>query len=151
MIIQTISHREDETLNLDGFVELAIFALEREEVPDECVVSIAVVENDEMADLNFQYREKEGPTDVLSFPCDSTDDMFDEDEPITLGDIIIAPAIAVVQAEELGHSVEHELNVLLIHGILHLLGYDHIDDADAEIMQARERSILEAWSFHKGL
>lgn len=146
MIIQTVSHREPEPLNIDGFVDLAIFALTREEAPDECIVSVAIVSNEEMAELNLQYRGKEGPTDVLSFPCDSPDDMFDEDEPITLGDIIIAPEVAAEQARELEHTIEEELNLLLVHGVLHLLGYDHIEDEDASTMQARERSILEAWA-----
>jgi probable rRNA maturation factor len=62
-----------------------------------------------------------------------------------LGDVVIAPDIAVAQAEEYGHTVEEELNLLLVHGILHLLGYDHEADEDAVVMQARERTLLEAW------
>jgi probable rRNA maturation factor len=64
---------------------------------------------------------------------------------VTLGDVVIAPAIAESQAAEYGHTVEEELNLLLVHGILHLLGYDHEDDADAIAMQTRERVLLDAW------
>lgn len=146
MDIQTISHREDELLDLDGFVNLALFVLEVENAPDQCEVSIAVVDIEEMTSLNEQYRDKTGPTDVLSFPCDDPTDMSTPDQPITLGDIIIAPDIALSQAAEYGHTAEEELNLLLVHGVLHLLGYDHIEDDEASVMQARERSILEAWA-----
>jgi probable rRNA maturation factor len=65
---------------------------------------------------------------------------------VTLGDVVIAPEVAEAQAEEYGHTVEEELNLLLVHGVLHLLGYDHEDDGDALAMQARERALLTAWS-----
>ncbi len=67
-------------------------------------------------------------------------------EPVTLGDVVIAPEIAEQQAAELGHTVEEELNLLLVHGVLHLLGYDHIEDVDAAAMQSRERALLDAWA-----
>ena len=62
-----------------------------------------------------------------------------------MGDVVIAPEVAEAQAAEYGHTVEEELNLLLVHGVLHLLGYDHEDDDDAEAMQARERALLLAW------
>jgi len=143
--IRIVSHRESEPLKLEAFVELASFTLEREEAPAAVEVSIAIVEVDEIAELNSMYRGKEGPTDVLSFPCDEPTAVVGPDECITLGDIVIAPAVAEGQARELGHTVEHELNLLLVHGVLHLMGYDHIEDDDAAVMQQREASILEAW------
>lgn len=145
MDIRIVSHREPEILNLEAFTELAAFALEREGAPDVVEVSIAIVDSEEIAQLNQSYRGKDGPTDVLSFPCDEPTMAVGPDESITLGDIVIAPEVAEAQALELGHTVEHELNLLLVHGVLHLMGYDHIKDADAQVMQARETSILEAW------
>ena len=68
------------------------------------------------------------------------------DEPVTLGDVVIAPEVAESQAVEYGHTVEEELNLLLVHGVLHLLGYDHDSDKDAAAMQARERVLLQAWA-----
>jgi len=115
-----------------------------EEAPDESELSIALVDSDEMASLNEQYRGIEGPTDVLSFGCDDPCPT-PGDEPITLGDVIIAPEVASAQASELGTTVESELNLLLVHGILHLLGYDHDSDEDAEVMQQRERVLLDAY------
>lgn len=145
MRISTVSHREPEPLDLDAFERIARFALQLEEVPDETELSIALVDTDEMTRLNEQYRGIEGPTDVLSFGCDDPCPT-PGDEPITLGDVVIAPAVAEKQAVELGHSVEHELDVLLVHGILHLLGYDHEADDDSGAMAAREAAILDAYA-----
>jgi probable rRNA maturation factor len=143
--ISITSHREPEPLDLAAFERLAAFVLDREEVPDAAELSIAVVELDEMANLNERYRGVSGPTDVLSFGCDDPC-VAQSDEPITLGDVIIAPQVAEQQAAEYGHTVEEELNLLLVHGVLHLLGYEHETDVQAEIMQARERVLLDAYA-----
>jgi len=143
--IDVTSHREPEPLDPAGFIRLAEFVLIAEEAPEHCELSIALVDLDEMTELNREYRGKEGPTDVLSFECDDPCAIASADQPVMLGDVIIAPEVAVAQAEEYGHTAEDELNLLLVHGILHLLGYDHIDDADALAMQARERAVLSAW------
>lgn len=138
------SHRDPEPLDLAAFEKLAEFVLSREDVAYDVELSIAVVDLEEMAELNERYRGKEGPTDVLSFGCDDPCPV-EGDEPVTLGDVVIAPAVAIAQAEEYGHTVEEELNLLLVHGILHLLGYDHEEDDAAAAMQAREREILLAY------
>ena len=106
---------------------------------------MALVDADEIARLNEQYRGVVGPTDVLSFGCDDPEPV-DSDEPITLGDVVIAPDVATTQAAELGTTVEAELDLLLVHGVLHLLGYDHEADEDAAAMQERERAVLAAWA-----
>jgi len=146
VLISIVSHREPEPLDLTAFERLASFALEREEAPENCELSIAVVDLAEMTSLNEQHRGKTGPTDVLSFVCDDVCAVFGPDEPIVLGDVIIAPEVAEEQAAEYGHTVEEELNLLLVHGVLHLLGYEHEGDDEAAAMQARERAILLAWS-----
>lgn len=146
MQISVLSRRDPEPLDLGAFERLAAFVLEREDTIDSVELSIAVVELAEMTDLNERYRGKAGPTDVLSFPCDDPCAVVEPGEPVTIGDVVIAPEVAEAQAAEYGHTVEEELNLLLVHGVLHLLGYDHEDDADAEAMQARERVILEAWA-----
>ncbi len=145
MRISITSHREPEPLDLGAFEILAEFVLDREDVPESAELSIAVVEVAEMATLNERYRGKEGPTDVLSFGCDDPCPV-DSDEPVTLGDVVIAPEVAEAQAAELGHTVEVELNLLLVHGILHLLGYEHDSDEGAAAMQARERVLLDGYS-----
>ena len=132
--------------------ELALFVLEREQAPANAEVSLAFVTNDDMAQLNAEYRGKSGPTDVLSFECDGLDDDFDVPlgqegcDIFELGDVIIAPDVAEAQSEEFGHSFEAELSLLLVHGLLHLLGYDHIEDGEAEEMEAKERELLGAWA-----
>lgn len=144
MQISVTSHREPEPLDLSAFEQLAAFVLEREDVPDGAELSIAVVDLEEMASLNERYRQIEGPTDVLSFPCDDPC-VAVADEPITLGDVVVAPAVAERQAAEYGHTVEDELNLLLVHGVLHLLGYEHESDEGAAVMQERERMLLSAY------
>jgi probable rRNA maturation factor len=90
--------------------------------------------------LNRDYRGKDKATDVLSFAQREGEFALAND---ILGDVIISIETAQRQAQERGHTVEKEIRILLIHGILHLLGYDHIEDDEAEEMEAEERSILE--------
>ena len=144
MQVSVSSHREPEPLRLGAFEELSLHVLRMEQAPEESELSVALVEVEEMTHLNEQYRGVQGPTDVLSFGCDDPCAAV-ADEPITLGDVIIAPEIAAAQADELGTTIESELNLLLVHGILHLLGYDHDSDEDAAVMQERERVLLDAY------
>jgi probable rRNA maturation factor len=145
MQVRVTSHRDPEPLALEAFERLGAFALRLEEAPDASELSVAIVGTEEMAHLNEQYRGVAGPTDVLSFGCDDPCPAG-SDEPITLGDVIVAPEVAETQAAELGTTVEAELNLLLVHGILHLLGYEHDSDERAGAMQTRERAILQAWA-----
>ncbi|MCX8007672.1 MAG: rRNA maturation RNase YbeY [Coriobacteriia bacterium] len=145
MLVRVTSHREPEPLALDAFERLALHVLRMEDAPDEVELSIAIVGTEEMSRLNQQYRGIDGPTDVLSFGCDDPC-LATEGEPIVLGDVIIAPEVAERQAAELGVTVEAELNLLLVHGILHLFGYDHDDEEDARVMQERERVVLDAYA-----
>jgi probable rRNA maturation factor len=145
MKVRVTSHRDPEPLALEAFERLGAFVMTMEDVPETAELSVAVVDADEMAHLNERYRGVAGPTDVLSFGCDDPCPVG-SDEPITLGDVIIAPDVAVTQAAELGTTVEAELNLLLVHGVLHLLGYEHDDDDAARAMQDRERVLLDAWS-----
>lgn len=146
MNVEVSSQRDPEPLALEAFERLATFVLKREEAPESSELSVALVSTEEMAALNERYRGKQGPTDVLSFGCDDPCVATEEGEPITLGDVIIAPEVAESQAIELGTTIESELNLLLVHGILHLLGYDHESDEDAAVMQARERALLDAYA-----
>ena len=131
--------------------ELAQFVLAREERPFNTEVSISFVTDEAIAELNEKYRGKQGPTDVLSFECDGVDDDLSamtlaEDPIFELGDVIIAPDVAARQTREFGTSFEEEISLLLVHGLLHLCGYDHVEDNEAEAMEKREADILEDWS-----
>jgi probable rRNA maturation factor len=145
MLVSITTMRDPEPLDLSAFERLGLFVLAHEEVEDNTELSVAIVPVEDMADLNMKYLGVEGPTDVLSFGCDDVC-AAPGDEPFTLGDVIIAPEVALAQAEEYGTTAEAELNLLLVHGILHLLGYDHEADTDAEVMQAREKTLLAAWT-----
>lgn len=107
----------------------------------EAELSIQLVDDAEMTLLNEHYRGKAGPTDVLSFSL-ATGEHAEYCGGL-LGDVVIDFAQATRQAAELGHGVEEELLRLLVHGVLHLLGYDHEIDADAERMQAEEARLWE--------
>lgn len=101
----------------------------QEEFKVNVPLSVVLVSDKRIAGMNRKYRNRKGPTDVLSFSYD---------DPEYLGDIIISVETAMRQAEEMGHSLEKELKVLLIHGFLHLLGYDHETD-NGEMRELEER------------
>ena len=150
-ILIDYAYRESDLAALP-IEKLALFALEREGMPSNTEVSISFVDNDEIASLNSEFRGHEGPTDVLSFECDmdEEDEAFPEGELFELGDVIIAPDVAEAQTAVFSTTFEQEISLLLVHGLLHLCGYDHIEDEDALEMQARERDILGAWFALRG-
>ena len=119
------------------------------ELGPEVEISVLLVDNETIRSLNRDYRNKDAATDVLSFPMEEA--MDGEPEPAViggpterlLGDLVISVEMAVAQAAEYGHSVERELAFLSVHGLLHLLGYDHESGVEAEAaMQAEEKRIL---------
>lgn len=125
------------------------FALKESGAPESSEVSVSFVDNDEMTSLNEQYRDISGPTDVLSFECDNLEDGFPTDKELQghiLGDIVIAPDVAFKQASELGSSLEDEIDLLCVHGILHLQGYDHVLDDEAKEMEDLQKDILDKWT-----
>jgi len=106
-------------------------------------LSVVLTSDDEIRDLNRQYRGKDTPTDVLSFP--QTEGEFGDVDPDFLGDIVISVETALRQAAEKGAPPEREIDILLVHGLLHLLGYDHeTNRADAARMRRMERKLLGA-------
>jgi probable rRNA maturation factor len=115
--------------------------LEEEGYDDEAEVSIVFVDNPRIQALNKQYRGVDSPTDVLSFSMQEGENIPGEDN--LLGDVIISLETALHQAKEFGHSVEREIAYLAVHGVLHLLGYDHIDEADRKQMREKEESIMQ--------
>lgn len=122
------------------------YTLMVEDIDDDAEATLVFVDDNEIRELNYQYREKNCPTDVLSFAIlEENDEEPDFEDPIgemLLGDIVISLERAVVQAEEYGHSFERELAFLTVHGILHLLGYDHETEEEEKLMFARQEEIL---------
>jgi len=110
----------------------------------DTTVSVAIVSESTIQSLNFQYRNKDTVTDVLAFN-------LMENQPVlepTLGEIIICYNKALLQAQELGHSVDYEIATLSIHGLCHLIGYDHQTDVDYQEMQIKEKDILSIVKEH---
>lgn len=121
-------------------------SLNYEEFELDCEISLSLVTNDEIYEINKQFRNIDSPTDVLSFPQltfeeGETADVNENGE-IVLGDIIISIDRAKEQAEEYGHSLERELAFLAVHSMLHLMGYDHMEQDEEEDMFRRQKEIL---------
>lgn len=147
--ISISSFRDPEPLNMSSYRKLAAFILAELEAPENIELSIAFISKKEMTELNERFRNKKGPTDVLSFPIDSLEDAEDSEEPIALGDVIISPEVAELQAKKYRTSLISEMELLLVHGVLHLLGYDHIEDGDAQEMESLEAELLKKWESTK--
>lgn len=151
--------QSDHAVDLARWRALIAAVLAEERLPGPVEVSLLFVGEAEIAQLNERFLGRAGPTDVLAFPIDdqpepggrspdtggpgpgwSVDDL--ESPPMLLGDVIVCPAVAARQAGEHGVTLEDEIALLVVHGLLHLRGYDHEVDADAEVMEARERDLL---------
>ncbi len=117
--------------------------LEREGVGRPCMVSVSLVGEARMREINLEWRGVDRATDVISLECERPDDpSLAPGEPCELGDIVLAPAYIARQAETFGTTEADEFRLLLVHGLLHLLGHDHLDEAEAEAMEAREEELL---------
>lgn len=119
--------------------EAAEVTLRHESAPEQASLSIVISDNTEVQALNRQFRHVDAPTDVLAFPADFSDP---ESGHPYLGDVIISYPRAEIQASERGHAVEAELQLLAVHGILHLLGHDHAEPQQKKRMWAIQADIL---------
>jgi probable rRNA maturation factor len=119
------------------------FGIDYMELNPECSISLTFVDVQEMEELHIKWMDEPGPTDVLSFPMDMPEAKGDV---VTLGDIVIAPAVAAQQADTAGHSINHEIFILATHGLLHILGYDHADPVEEKVMFALQEKIVKEWS-----
>ena len=149
--------QEDHPVAIARWAELARQVLAARGVKGEAEVSLLFVDEDAIAALNEQFLSKKGPTDVLSFPIEdepgtsgrspdfggSGPGVSPEETPLTLlGDVVICPNVAARNAIEHGVSLDDEVALLVVHGLLHLLGMDHQEDAEAERMEALEQRLL---------
>ncbi len=114
-------------------------------------VSVVLANDEYIHALNLEYRGKDCSTDVLSFALNEGDEpeVLDGPEEVLLGDIIISVETATRQAEEYGHSLERELAYLTVHGILHLLGYDHMTEEEKTEMRQEEEHVLSLLGIHR--
>ena len=146
-------------VDLPRWLRLTRMVLAEERAPADAEVSLIFVDEEAITDLNGRFLGGDGPTDVLAFPID--DDHVPSgrqpdvggrgpgapgdpvDPPVVLGDVVVCPAVAARQAPEHAGTVDAELALLVVHGVLHLLNYDHAEEPEAESMQRRERELLE--------
>jgi len=133
-------HEADEA----ELAAVARYVLDEMHVHPQADLSVLLVDVEVMTDLHVRWMDEPGPTDVLSFPMDELRPGRDgEPTPAgLLGDVVLCPAVAVEQARTAGHSTAEELLLLTVHGILHLLGYDHAEPAEEKEMFALQRRLL---------
>ncbi|HNL51167.1 MAG TPA: rRNA maturation RNase YbeY [Actinomycetota bacterium] len=146
MSIDVVNETEAE-VDIESIGEQARFILDRLRIHPGAELSVVFVDVATMTDLHVRWMDEPGPTDVLSFPMDELTPPRDDEEPPEglLGDVVICPEVAEKQATTAGHDVRLELGVLLTHGILHLLGYDHADPDDERLMFGLQRRLLGEW------
>ncbi len=135
---------DEEKIN--EFVDI-ILEHEKLENTENTYVSFLITTNDIIQNINSEYRGKDTPTDVISFAYNETENIGPFD---ILGDIIISAEKVTEQAKEYGHSTEREFYYVLCHGMLHLLGYDHIDDEDKKVMREKEEELLKEIGYERG-
>lgn len=142
----TFADEQDRQLHTEPLIELARVALTAEGLPSSTQLSISLIDPIRMAELNAAYMGKTGATDVLSFPIEDFSDGVraggGEEPPLMLGDVMICPDVVRDNASTAGVAFEDEMALMVVHGILHLLGRDHMIEAEAEAMEQREREIL---------
>ena len=148
LTIDILDETEQVTAEQQELVtKLLEFAAMQEKVTEGSEVSVTFVDNERIHEINKEYRQKDAPTDVISFAMEEMGEgeieIKGSDEPAVLGDIIISIDRTKEQAEEYGHSYERELGFLAIHGFLHLLGYDHMNEEDEKVMFSRQKELLE--------
>lgn len=141
------NEQDDVDLEEVRLVDLARLAADEEGVDPRAEVSLLLVDRETMASLNERWLGEVGPTDVLAFPMDEGPI---EEGPYLLGDVVICPAVASENAERSDGVVVEEVELLLVHGFLHLLGYDHVQPSDAKVMRHRERKILRRFAREAG-
>ncbi len=159
MSVFASDEQDDIAVDLERWLRLTRLVLADERAPADAELSLIFVDEDAIADLNGRFLGGDGPTDVLAFPID--DDHVPSgrqpdvggrgpgsptdptDPPVVLGDVVVCPVVAQRQAPDHAGTLDDELALLVVHGVLHLLNYDHAEEREAETMQRRERELLE--------
>lgn len=138
---------------IDLLQRLLEYAGEQEAISRETEMSVNFVDNREIQELNRNYRQKDSPTDVISFAMQEKGEgeihIHGEEMPVILGDIVISVDRAKEQAEEYGHTLEREIAFLTIHGFLHLLGYDHQNEEEEKTMFGKQNKILSEFGIER--
>ena len=132
-----------------GLVAVSRFVLDGLGINPLAELSILLMDVPAMTELHVKWMDEPGPTDVMSFPMDELETARHPDQagpgPALLGDVVLCPAVALEQAGQAGHGLDDELHLLTVHGILHLLGYDHAEPDEEREMFRRQTELLELW------
>ncbi|AQA04573.1 rRNA maturation RNase YbeY [Mycobacterium sp. MS1601] len=144
-----VSNESGMDVSEEELISVARFAIGRMNVNPGAELSMVLLDTAAMADLHMRWMDLPGPTDVMSFPMDELEPGGRPDAaepgPSMLGDIVLCPQFAADQAKKAGHDLEHELALLTVHGVLHLLGFDHAEPDEEKEMFALQRQLLEDW------
>lgn len=142
-----VSNEADVPCNEQELALLASWLLDQLRLHPECELGITLVDLDRMTGLHEDWMQEPGATDVLSFPIDEvrSADPGVELEPGVLGDIVLCPAFLGPQMEQSGRTLDQELAFLVVHGTLHLIGYDHMDETELIAMFGLQDRLLEDW------
>ena len=151
MTIEVLNESGRE-LDVTRLAALSRFVLDRMRVHPLAELCIKAVDEPTIAQLNEQWMDKPGPTDVLAFPMDELRPGLVNEEPEegVLGDLVLCPDVAARQGETAGHGAEAEIELLTVHGILHLLGYDHAEPEEHAEMFGLQARLLVSWQGHLG-
>lgn len=126
-------------------ISLADFSLIAMGIHRDSELSLSLVDEEEMSALHVRWMGEPGATDVLSFPMDEMKPHSAAQGPGMVGDVVLCPDFAARQAAQAGHALQQELELLTVHGILHLLGYDHREENEKEVMFNLQDNLLKQW------
>jgi probable rRNA maturation factor len=144
-----VSNESGLDVSEEELISVARFVIAAMKVNPGAELSMVLLDTAAMADLHMRWMDLPGPTDVMSFPMDELEPGGRPDAsdpgPSMLGDIVLCPQFAADQAATAGHPLEHELALLTVHGVLHLLGYDHAEPDEEKEMFALQGQLLEDW------
>jgi len=146
MSIEVLNESGDD-VDVSELSRLSRFVMDEMRVHPLAELCIKVVDEATIAELNEHWMEKSGPTDVLAFPMDELRPGLVNEEPEegVLGDLVLCPAVAERQAKDAGHPTRDEIDLLAVHGILHLLGYDHAEPEEHQEMFGLQAQLLDRW------
>ncbi|MDP9405718.1 MAG: rRNA maturation RNase YbeY [Actinomycetota bacterium] len=140
-----VADEQEHSVNGDRLRRLATYVLAAQRVPDAMELSVLCVDRTAIAQLNAHHMDSDGPTDVLAFPMDVPGETR-PGEPAILGDVVVCPEVAAAQAPAHGTTTQGEIDLLVVHGILHLLGHDHAEPAQRDAMFGLTDRLLAGFS-----
>lgn len=147
----TIEVANESGIGVDelALISIARYVLDHLDIHPQAELSVLLIDVEAITELHVKWMNESGPTDVMSFPMDELDTARRPDEtgpgPALLGDVVLCPAVAAQQAEQAGHGLDDELHLLTVHGVLHLLGYDHAEADDEREMFQLQNTLLDSW------